>query len=139
MRLRVEVTQEDIAKANTRKWITLPWCNCPVYRAIVRQTGYRHLDVGLSKLMIRSNSRGSSFVYDFPPEARQWLRRYHHGEGQDGPIEPFSFDLELDIRGAKFLCLNPPCPRCGDYPRETGKAVCGVCQDYRKSMEAYWR
>ncbi|ETW93978.1 MAG: hypothetical protein ETSY1_36850 [Candidatus Entotheonella factor] len=139
MRLRIEVTQTDITKAKTRKWITPPWRNSPVYRAIVRQTGYRHVDVGVSKLMVRSNSRGVCFAYDFPPEARQWLQRYYHGQGQHEPIEPFTFDLELDTRGAKFLCLNPPCPRCGDYPRESGKAVCSVCRDYRERMEAYWR
>lgn len=139
MQLRVEVTQEDITKAKTRRWITVPWCNSPVYRAIVRQTGYRHVDVGLSKLMIRGNSRGSCFVYDLPPEARQWLQRYYHGKGLHEPIEPFTFDVELDTRGAKFLCLNAPCSRCGDYPRETGEAVCQVCRAYREHMAAYWR
>ena len=139
MRLRIEVTQEDIAKSQTRKWLTLPWRNCPIYRAIVRQTGYRHIDVGLSKLMIRGNGRGAGFLYDFPPEARQWLRWYHHDRDQDDPIEPFTFDLELDIRGAKFLCLNPPCSRCGNYPRETGQTICRVCRTYREHMQAYWR
>lgn len=143
MRLRVEVTEADIQKSKTLRWVTLPWYNCPVYRAIVRQTGYRHVIIGPSKLSIHTGVVGSSypraagFVYDFPPEAEQWLRRYFRS--WDWQLEPVTFDLELDTRGAKVMCLNRPCIRCGDYPRENGRDVCRVCRDYRESMEAYWR
>lgn len=139
MRLRIEVTQEDITKAKTLKWITFPWRNSPVYRAIVRQIGYRHVDVSPSRLTILGHRRSAWFAYDFPPEARQWLQRYYQGKDQQDTIEPFTFDLELDVRGAKGLCLNPPCARCGDYPRETGQAVCSVCRTYRENMADYWR
>ncbi|ETX05102.1 hypothetical protein [Candidatus Entotheonella palauensis] len=139
MRLRIEVTQEDIAKAKRLKWITLPWRNSPVYRAIVRQIGYRHVDVGLSQLTILGHRRSAWSTYAFPPEARQWLQRYYRSKGQHEPIEPFTFDLELDARGAKILCLNQPCSRCGDYPRESGETVCVVCRDYRERMATYWR
>ena len=139
MRLRIEVTQADIDKAKARWWITPPWRNCPVYRAIVRQTGYRRVDVGLSKLVVQGLGRGVWRVYDFPPEARQWLYRYYHCRGEYESMEPFTFDLELDTRGAKYLCLNAPCVRCGDYPRESGEAVCAVCRDYRERMAAHWR
>ena len=139
MRLRIEVRQEDIDKAKARRWITPPWRNCPVYRAIARQTGYRRVDVGLSKLVIQGFGRGVSWAYDLPPEARQWLYRYYHGRDEHEGMEPFSFDLELDTLGTKFLCLNAPCMRCGDYPRESGEPVCVVCRNYRERMAAHWR
>lgn len=129
----------------TLRWITLPWYNCPVYRAIVRQTGYHHVIVGSSTLSVHTGvvggnyPRNAGFVYDFPPEVGQWLQRYYQSKGKDWQLEPITFDLELDTRGAKVLCLNRPCIRCGDYPRENGHDLCNVCQDYRESMEAYWR
>lgn len=143
MRLRIEVTKQDMAKATASRWfrwLVPQGCRCPVYYAIVRRTGYRRVEVKPGALTIhwvRYSLSGA--VYAFPPEVTHWLRRYHHDTDAPGPMEPFSFDLELDTRGARLLGLSQPCVRCGDYPREHGNHLCTVCQAYREAMRQVWR
>lgn len=141
MRLRIEVTQADIAKAKAYRWPLPLGQRCPVHRAIVRQTGCHHVEVGYEALTVcwgRSASV-SSCRYAFPPQVSEQLRRYHQATGLERQMEPFEFDLELDARGAKLLCLNRPCSRCQDYPRERGGELCVDCQRYRDTIQRSWR
>lgn len=141
MRLRIEVTQADIAKAKAYRWPLPLGQRCPVHRAIVRQTGCQHVEVGYEALTVcwgRSTSVANC-RYTFPPQVTEELRRFHQSKRPDRQMEPFSFELELDIRGTKLLCLNRPCSRCQDYPRETGSDLCVECQEYRETIRRAWR
>ncbi len=141
MRLRIEVTQTDIAKANAYRWPLPLGQRCPVHRAIVRQTGCHHIEVGYEALTVcwGRSTAVANCRYAFPPEVTDKLRRYHQDTGGDRQMEPFSFDLELDARGAKLLCLNRPCSRCQDYPSENHSDLCVECQGYREAILQSWR
>lgn len=137
MRLRIEVTQADIAKAKTH------WrYDCPIYHAVVRQTGCPNVEVKHNVLIVhwgRSRYGMRGLHYALPAEATKRIERYYQGEAAQRHMEPFAFDLELDRRGMKLLGLHPPCTRCGDYPRERASDLCVVCQEYRETMLNLWR
>ncbi len=146
MRLRIEVTETDITRSKAHPWLEVVFRRCPIYRAIVRQTGYPHLEVETEWIRLHtggshnwSNPRGAGLVYALPPEAVRRRQLYYEGKIAHRDMEPFSFDVELDVRGAKLLSLQRPCLRCGDYPRETGHELCTQCQAYRGEMQQYWR
>lgn len=141
MQLRIEVTQADITKAKAYRWPLPLGQRCPVHRAIVRQTGCEHVEVSYEALTV-CWSRAAVVAgcrYRFPPNVTEQLKRYHQEKGSARQMEPFSFELELDVRGTKLLCLNRPCSRCQIYPRETGSEVCWACLGYREMIGRSWR
>ena len=147
MKLRIVVTQQDIAKARRYRWLPNPRFHSPIYHAIVRQTGYRHIDVGRHHLRLHIgdiqthvlNTKDTGFFYTLPPEATQLLERFRQGKTLNGEMQPLAFDLELDARAVKLLCLNRSCLRCGDYPRESKSDLCAQCQHYRDTIKKSWR
>ncbi len=137
MRLRIEVTQADIAKAKARPWTAHRANGCPAYRALVRTTGYRRLSVSQNQLTISWGRMHE--VCALPAEVTQRIKTYDEGKGAHGQMEPFTFELELDVRWAKLIFLHAPrgskrlscfdpCVHCGAHPREPGRDQCAVCQ-----------
>ncbi len=136
MRLRIEVTQLDIEKAKTH------WrYDCPIYHAIVRQTGCPNVEIGRSALIVHWGRRrwGKGLDYALPDEAIKWIESYYQHAGTQRCVDPFEFDIELDRRGVKLLGLNRPCSRCHDYPCEQAGDLCIVCRKYRETMQSLWR
>ncbi len=137
MRLHVEITPLDIEKAQTHRHD-----DCPIYHAIVRQTGCPNVEIARSALIVHWGQRrywGRGLDYALPAEVAQRVTSYYRDPAIPRKMESFEFDIELDRRGVKLLGLNRPCSRCGDYPCEQASDVCIVCRKYRETMLALWR
>ena len=89
MRLRIEVTQADITKAKAYRWPLPLGQRCPVHRAIVRQTGCQHVEVGYEALTVcwGRSAAVANCRYAFPPQVTEQLRRFHQGKGPDRQME----------------------------------------------------
>lgn len=82
--MKIRVIRDDIRKGKRKSL-----CECPVARALKRQTPFSKITVCSALTFIQSN--GGSVVVDAPKAVSDFITKFDLGE----PVKPFTFELVI--------------------------------------------